>query len=367
MKAIRARAGADSADDSVKIRDLEVDEATEFVCGSCSKGGVCMMCKEVVLNAEAKQKDGDNQDMKSEAQPDIELHPKAQDISETTVDQQLLFRCLKCKRLAHYSHLPMDDGLTVSEIAEFYQEENGWQCADCASYVYPLDKIIAWRPLPGSASGLYLNNPKSLNIKENLPRRYLVKWIGRSFRRIDWVPHMWLLSTNLPKLKNFYENGPKMQLLDKAEMDTSMTEQNKPSDFLDVNEASRDVSVEPNATLEDTLDGPPPPMPDAEQRIPPAWKTVDRVLDLLVWSPRQKEMSKASSGASRRAIASEDDEPDASAVFEAALDDGEEPSAEFTDTVTEYEQNTRRKLSSTDADLVVWIFVKWSDLPYDEG
>lgn len=367
-KAIRSRADPDAADEHVNIRDLEVDEATEFLCGSCSKGGVCMMCKEVVIHAEDRQ-----QEPKKESADAADLDSggrnkptESQEDSKSKQEQEILFRCLKCKRLAHYRHLPMDgEGYTTAEIAEFYQEENHWQCADCASYIYPLDKIIAWRTVDGLPDDGKHINTELLNIKSNLPRQYLVKWTGRSYRRTEWVPHMWLVSTSIAKLKHFYENGPKVQLLDLSKLDNAQTSD---VDFLGVVDTSRDPSAEPNTKSELSLEIPPPPLPDAENRIPRDWKTIDRILDLLVWSSN-RNVPKKGRRLAKSTIESEDDAPDTPGVSippEASTMDGEEPSAELTDTVAEYEDSTGRELDTRDVNRVAWVFAKWRDLPYDE-
>ena len=123
---------------------------------------------------------------------------------------ELLFRCFTCKRLSHYAELPpkIEDDDEVVEIAASYQKN--WLCMDCSSYIYSLDKILAWRPYPAT---VVEEDPGRADYKSHLPREYLVKWEERGYRRTTWVPHMWLLSTSPGKLKNFVAGGSKVELL----------------------------------------------------------------------------------------------------------------------------------------------------------
>ena len=51
----------------------------------------------------------------------------------------------------------------------------------------------------------------------------------------------------------------------------------------------------------------------------------------------------------------------------AAFHDGEQPSAELTETVDDWERRNKRELTEDDIDVVVWGFFKWQDLGYDDG
>jgi len=285
--------------------------------------------------------------------------------SDTAVARELLFRCFMCKRLAHYAHLPKSLGFedaSVVEVAEHYQNAKQWLCSDCSSFKYDLDKIIAWRPYPPNA--LELGKLDEVpNHKHHLPREYLVKWKGRSYRRLDWVPHMWLASTKPNKLKNFIISGTRVDLLeepvqsDQAHVDVDAT---MLPTFEGVEESrSSSVNLKPEPAR-----FPVGPMPDAEQRIPLPWKTVHRVLDVVLWRPNagkrpQKRITK-------RAIASsgEDDVPHDDhkrIVFQK----GEQPADELTIRVDDWE--LRKPLEITDVKEVAWAFIKWDELGYEEG
>ncbi len=333
-----------------------------------------MSCKEVALQPELSRKDlkalgeeGANEASTSMASPTKEP------------SSELLFRCFTCKRVSHYAELPpKGDEDAPAEIAETYQKN--WLCNDCASFTYPLDKILAWRPYPETALE---ENPLYPHYQDQLPREYLVKWEQRSFRRTSWVPHMWLLSTHPSKLKNFIITGPKVELLSVSEKKPAAVEE---PDSIFADDGSRDSSVKPT---------PPRPQdasPDAESRIPPEWKTIDRILDLRLWYVGQqkskgKAKSKSKKGRSSkgknsktRRVESEEeeeqeDDDDAMDVdvetfgpeYHAAFDEGEQPDDDLLETIEDWETRTGEKFALQHAPLVVWAFIKWDDLAYDEG
>ncbi|KAF7339801.1 Chromatin remodeling factor mit1 [Mycena venus] len=367
-----------------KRSGLDPQQTTDFICGACTKGGVCMGCMETALEPDAAatstKPSVETAGTGSAAGKDVEM-ADATKPSNLKYDaaMALLFRCLLCKRLAHYEHMPTpSDFPSDSEIADIaVHYTNSWLCADCASFRFDLDKILAWRPYPANAVEPPRRADEVLPYKTPLPREYLVKWADRSYRRTQWVPHMWLVSTNAAKLKNFLADGSKVELLEEPADDTTPDEDSR-AQFQVVVE-SRDSSVKPGGGAgggqRPVKARPQDSTPDAERRIPPAWKTVDRVLDLLLWRPRRKQQKKASKkgkGKAKRRIESDDDgsdsEEDAAAQERvAALDEGEEPSSVFTESLEEWEERNKRKFSLNDADDVAWIFVKWDDLTYDEA
>ena len=282
--------------------------------------------------------------------------------------RELLFRCFTCKRLAHYSHLPtppmLEPDCSVADIAEHYQQMKSWLCADCSSFKYGVDKILAWRPYPADALQAS-TEPKGIpNYKAQLPREYLIKWSGRSYRRVQWVPHMWLVSTNPSKLKNFISGGSKVELLPEPAVDRDAMEVDADPISLFENELqSRAGSVKAsNDTVETWLSA----LPDAERRVPLPWKNVDRVLDVVLWRPTT---SKQASRRTSKGVLSkgDNDEEDDERIRLSNLifDQGEEPPAHLTETVKEWE--THGNLEKSDIDHIVWAFIKWEELGYDEG
>lgn len=375
-----------------KRSELTIEQTTEFICGqlprpefmsnllicifyhlgACLRGGICMGCMETALEPDPSR-------FKTDETLNLNQHKNVDDIVMKdaatrepvihSLARELLFRCFTCKRLAHYSHLPtppsLDDNPTIPEVAEHYQQSKSWLCADCSSYKYGLDKILAWRPYPPDALEPGLAAATVSTYKTPLPREYLVKWAGRSYRRVEWVPHMWLVSTNQAKLKNFIVGGPKVELLKRpaepevADMEVDDVVLINP---LEQKSDSRASSVQAGSSVLGAL-------PDAERRIPLAWRTVDRVLDVLLWRPTPKK------GISHRkrnkviAASSDEDqdqeEVDARNRAVAVLEKGEEPPGELTETLEEWMRHD--VLKKTDIDQVVWAFIKWDDLGYDES
>ncbi|THV06013.1 hypothetical protein K435DRAFT_744240 [Dendrothele bispora CBS 962.96] len=343
---------------------LECDQTTEFICGSCLKGGICMGCMEIALdpnsvNAPAPQKSNTDGPAATDedGEKEVSLDPKQ--------PSQLLFRCLTCKRLGHYAHLALPDSLENEvETAERLQDSD-WLCNDCLSYQWSLDKILAWRPYPPNSVEPPRTEP--VHYKSSLPREYLIKWLDRSYRRLTWVPHMWLLSTHPSKLKNFLTSGSKVELLDGAERKDF---DDRPSDIFD----DTDVQDSLPRTDETPSDAAPSAMPDAEARIPLEWKTADRVLSVLLRRPHPRKVSRSSKGRKgrqTRTIISDDEGNDEEAedVYKAMFDAGEMPPQGFTESVPAFEARMKRKFGeeSEDIDLVVWAFMKWVDLGYDQA
>jgi hypothetical protein len=123
-------------------------------------------------------------------------------------------------------------------------------------------------------------------------------------------------------------------------------------------------SDEPRPKAAVRLEGAPLSSLDAERRIPPAWKTVDRVLDVLMWSKPNKRRT-----APKEKMTSEDTAAtsDAQREWDEAFELGEVPSKQNTRNLDEWEAEKKVKLSVDDIDHVVWAFIKWDDLGYDEG
>lgn len=381
MRAARAKDEENADEDLPRRSTLEVDECTEFVCGSCSKGGACLVCKVTVMKPEVKtaEKPAAAISEPSQAKPtDVETDTpmdEAPKVQEESAPDELLFRCIKCKRLAHYAHLAEDDedDRTVAEIASFFQRENEWQCGDCASFTYPVEKILAWRPYPTDAVDKYKNSHDPPNYKENLPREYLIKWERRSYRRVQWVPHMWLSSTAPFMLRHFLHNGSRVELLaEPVKEKTGGEQQDKPAETSDLPVfVSTEDSREASAGKDDDDSTQPLPLVDAEDRIPPQWKTIERVLDIMIWSPSKDKQSTKSKKKKRNVVSDEESDDQLSSgaedEFQRAFEKGDEPSATYTETIDEYESRTGQELRATDVKKVLWAFMKWDELTYDEG
>jgi hypothetical protein len=168
-------------------------------------------------------------------------------------------------------------------------------------------------------------------------------------------------------LRNFLLHGPRVELLERAVREDQVA--NAVSEG-GVGGSSKE-SDEPRSNAEVREEGLASlPSPDAERRIPPAWKTVDRVLDVLMWFPREQRLN-ANKG--KKVLRSKTTSVDAAANSDAqkewneAFDFGEVPSAQNTRMLEEWEAQKEDELSIDDIDHVVWTFIKWDDLGYDEG
>ena len=353
---------------------LESHQTTEFICSMCSKGGVCMGCMNVVLEPLGPQ------------QSEEEI-PRLDSVTVTgggpalpngtdalaIPSKELLFRCKLCRRLAHYTHLPSDrikkdsaQEIDIEATAEYYQRDQDWLCADCVSFVYRVEKILAWRPYPANAPQPELPNGESISPKMHLPREYLIKWQDRSYRRVQWVPHGWLASVHSGLLRNFLLHGPKVELLEHAVREDQIANAASEGGIGGPNKESDEPRPKAGHFSEDVALL---PSLDAERRVPPAWKTVDRVLDVLMWSPsehRSKANKKRATRKEKMACADPAATSDAQKEWDEAFELGEVPSAENTRTVDQWEDE-EDELSVDDIDRVVWAFIKWDDLGYDEG
>ena len=317
-------------------------ETTEFICTACMKGGSCIGCGEVALEPDPRLKSRGNKN----ADEDIGVE-ETQPHQEPGISKELFFRCVTCKRLSHYEHLPPPDHSDGSKwdvvsLARHYSED--WLCGDCASFTYKVEKIIAWRPSPEGAA-----QPDEANYRDALPREYLIKWKDRSYRRVTWVPHMWILATHGQMLRHFIlGTGPKVTLMDHPVLE----ETQDPEPAAPVGETRGSAppvtfgDVIEDAPLPSSNDGPAEAMPDADLRIPPAWKTVDRVLDILLWKDSDDETVEH-----QRKI---------------AFDTGEQPSDDYVLSLDSWKR-TKKGIAEKGIGRVAYAFFKWNDLGYEDS
>ncbi|SGY67920.1 BQ5605_C004g02825 [Microbotryum silenes-dioicae] len=193
----------------------------------------------------------------------------------------LMFRCSKCRRASHYECLDYF-GTSIEESAESYYLDG--HCHDCYQWNVPLDVILAWREdKPGEGAepeaveeGDIVDQPAMVEKRDaktgqvyQIPSSkdpsarasYLVKWQGSSYRMLDWVPHAFLVAAYPAKLNNFLSRG--------STVNFDLPTQDDPEDDEDPSKP-RELPIMA-----------PLPDPDAEDRIPKSWKTVDRVLDIF--------------------------------------------------------------------------------------
>lgn len=247
----------------------------------------------------------------------------------------------------------MAEDSELADIAWYYQSEAKWHCQDCASFTHPLDRIIAWRPYPPDSVDPPLDPNALPPWKSSMAREYLVKWQNRSYRRTQWVPHMWLVSTSQGKLKNFLTGGTKVRLAAAT-----------PGDDMAVDTASEHAgdSRSNSRYTSQPASSPLDAIPDAESRIPEAWKTADRVLSVLLWRAGSQKATTATDSESD-CVSDDEYKEEHRQIFAV----GEEPPQDLTESISGYEKRTGHLFTIDDIQRVVWAFIKWDDLGYEEG
>ncbi|KAG8699310.1 hypothetical protein FRC08_005380 [Ceratobasidium sp. 394] len=273
------------------------------------------------------------------------------------------------------------------QIAEVVQSEpDAWKCHDCVRWVYPAESILAWRP---DGSGIAENfEPGTVpNVNDPLRREYLVKFKERGFKRVEWVPHMWLVSMHKALLRHFLKSGTKLPLLedDSEELQEKIGKRQgkdkgkgRARGALDIPPGfarSRSASTERDKGVEQEYEGTPGPMPDAELRIPDSWLRIDRLLDVRLRLPaapsKQKPVKGKGRGGQKRIPDSEDepvsDPKDSSRGRDDQFVDGEEPDKDLTESATEFERRRGRMPTAAEIkERAVWVFTKFEGLQYDE-
>ncbi|KAH8925020.1 hypothetical protein BT69DRAFT_21262 [Atractiella rhizophila] len=213
-------------------------------CRYCRKdGGMCKVCKQPGVRHEV----------------DIDGDVAMND----TKPGNVLFRCDKCLRPAHYRCLPLDPEKHHGDRIAYYQQN--WLCDDCEQFSTKTDYILAWRYSdphdPRNTKGWVRPNAK-----EDADVEYLVKFEEESFREVRWVPHAVMKAVHQGKLRHFLKDGSKISYHGHAWDDI-------PEDGEEVESDGKAGSPEEGvASL--------PPDPNAESKIPLLWKTIDRILDV---------------------------------------------------------------------------------------
>ncbi|KAK4703254.1 hypothetical protein P7C70_g2963, partial [Phenoliferia sp. Uapishka_3] len=279
--------------DLPKREKIELDIETSFIipkCTYCKRvgGRRCFVCgvSGRKITAVASEKMEVDVDVESE-QPVAEIPP-------------LMLRCVKCKRSAHYPCLPLEeaeDGEDENEERTVSPEEHAAsylrdeQCHQCWSYKGKLDVILAWaedemlseqrsKSVDDDAddvrvdvevvvkkddkTGKMVSIPSAKDPTANA--QYLVKWQGESYRQLEWIPHAYLVAAYPAKLSNFLSKGSQVTFDAKMEDEAEDGEEDKV-----------------------VLGSAPLPDPDATSRIPAAWSTVDRILDVFYRSKNGKD------------------------------------------------------------------------------
>jgi len=354
-------------------QSINFDEMTDYICAACNQGGICFECHH---NLKTDSRVASVQEGKSDA---VTTHSgEGSGPGDTAVERasfgeqaptELLFRCVTCRRAAHYAHLRSpwteengnEPGL-MEELAIYYQIQYSWQCDECSSYnTAAVDKIIAWRPYPPNAPILSPEEVADKRIKDPWPREYLVKWVEKSYRRVSWVPHLWLVSTAYQKLRHFILHGSKARL-----------------EHLRIGHDEEEMA---RRRVYEVEDAPPLPNPRAEECIPDPWKRVEQVLDVKLWAPHKRLKSNQRKKTAKRSVvihcssSEAEEEVDAEelgklkALRERSYATGVlflNPDCLETP-LARKRRNDGNSLQMADIDDVVWCYAKWGDLEYQDG
>jgi hypothetical protein len=182
---------------------------------------------------------------------------------------------------------------------------------------------------------------------------------------------MWLVSTHQAKLKNFLTGGSKVELIKAAEQERDET---GPGLIFEVDDDSRASSTKPGIV---TSFSPLEAASDAEKRIPSAWKTIDRILEVRLWNPQHPKRQPKRRGSTQKGkrkanvVGSDDDAEELEESMERervlAFECGEQPDVNLLESVSDWEARTGETFTLENISQVVWAFIKWNDLGYDEG
>ncbi|WWC88517.1 uncharacterized protein L201_003428 [Kwoniella dendrophila CBS 6074] len=408
-------------------RSVEIDESYNFVCAKCTLNPECFVCHEDDISQNSKNSAKLSDKNKEEGEKDkaeedddeiMEIDNPDQDKKEKEEKEQEdivpKFRCLRCKQCVHYEHLEVPHSLgknpSLPRIAYHYQnhtnEGSAWICHQCREWIWLVDIIIAWRPSPANAVEPELAEDEKAFWKDPLPREYLVKWVGRGFRHVTWVPHPWLQALSKQKLRNFLEKGPNLDLITDETLAAKGDEMAQPTianltaaDDQGSGRKSGHATEEGkkewkgsgrksgHATEEGKKEwkgsGPGPEL-DAEISLPIEWSTIDRVLDIMLLPPRQTAKLSVNkrgtrilstpiseSAQSNTAVENGTFNPADEMRKNLGLKDGQEPPLDMQLDIDDWEEQARRDLEEEDVDevsgLVTWCFVKWDDLQYDQS
>ncbi|KZO94023.1 hypothetical protein CALVIDRAFT_502015 [Calocera viscosa TUFC12733] len=383
---------------------LPMGEMSAYLCGSCTRGAECMGCGKIVPEgvdrskaeksktpASSRQKTpvpGEN--IKPEASnskeasnelmdidyPDRKDTPLSLELGTPEESSPLLFRCTRCKRASHYAcmsnppralSLASDSRLPLDELAQHYQQ--AWECDQCERWRFPVELVLAWRAAPGVNAKVEARRPA--NYKAPLKREYLIKWQDRSFARLEWVPHAWLAAVSGARLKNFLDGGRKIELLAEGGA----------------------------VAFETSSGGSSGPEPEAESRIPEAWRRIDRLLDVRFWKPNAKmkgTVKRAAQRPSKRKstkrsgsvlsdsqvedvlelsddIESADSDSEETDLRVAIMREGQEPAENDIEDAEGRIQRLKRQrakridITEDDVKDIAWCYIKWEDLGYEQA
>ncbi|PKS07606.1 hypothetical protein jhhlp_006212 [Lomentospora prolificans] len=105
----------------------------------------------------------------------------------------ILFRCIGCRRPWHIEHLPttrtLESDLADVKHERFKEYSVDWKCNECSSMSRKIESLVAWRPAnqDAPATSRLVYTAVGYDDKE-----YLVKWEGLSYFHCSWMPGAWI-------------------------------------------------------------------------------------------------------------------------------------------------------------------------------
>lgn len=130
------------------------------------------------------------------------------DMTQVNNVRNVLFRCTGCHRGYHLEHLPplsdiADDDDDDISSSRFEQYSSKWQCLDCLSAPGEIGAMVAWRPADSQISGYAASN-----VAEE-KKEYLLKWRGKSYHHITWMPGAWVWGVVNPAMRRAFLKSDK--------------------------------------------------------------------------------------------------------------------------------------------------------------
>lgn len=161
------------------------------------------------------------------------------DIAATLVNNpdNVLFRCVKCRRAFHFEHLPtlgddsteaaVDQNARAERIGEYIDE---FRCKDCRELPGDVKGIVAWRPL--NIDTYVPQTP--LNDLAPEEKEYLIRWADRSYFQCTWMPGAWVWGSVAKATKAAFARQEENQLPKMTEEDAIPEEYLRMEIVLDV-------------------------------------------------------------------------------------------------------------------------------------
>ncbi|KAI1473972.1 PHD/FYVE-zinc-finger like domain-containing protein [Daldinia eschscholtzii] len=119
----------------------------------------------------------------------------------------VLFRCLTCRRAYHFQHLSkLTANPDKNRIEEYSQA--GWKCRDCLDTDHGIHALVAWRPANQED---YVENQRADEFTED-EIEYLVKWEGRSHLHDTWMPGAWVYGIAAPTMRTAFHKREENEL-----------------------------------------------------------------------------------------------------------------------------------------------------------